>query len=98
VAKDTFVEKARETYMGCMYIFDLCTGIRLGEVPGLQWGDMDLEGKTLHIMRTISMQNWREAALSVRGRRSRFCTVRILSVRALSVILSTLPVPNSGCR
>lgn len=52
--QDTFVEKARETYMGCMYIFDLCTGMRLGEVLGLQWGDIDLEEKTLKIMRTLS--------------------------------------------
>ncbi len=52
--QDTFVEKAKETYMGCMYIFDLCTGMRLGEVLGLQWGDIDLEEKTLEIKRTLS--------------------------------------------
>lgn len=34
-----FEEKAKETYMCDMYIFDLCTGMRLGELLGLKWSD-----------------------------------------------------------
>lgn len=48
-----FEEKAKETYMGDMYIFDLCTGMRLGELLGLKWGDIDFEKDQLHIKRTI---------------------------------------------
>ena len=48
-----FEEKAKETYMGDMYIFDLCTGMRLGELLGLKWSDIDFEKDQLHIKRTI---------------------------------------------
>lgn len=51
--QSVFVEKAKETYMGCAYIFDLCTGMRLGELLGLRWGDIDFEKDELHIQRTI---------------------------------------------
>ena len=49
-----FVEKAKETYMGNMYVFDLCTGMRLGELLGLKWSDIDFQTQQLHIMRTLS--------------------------------------------
>ena len=48
-----FEEKAKETYMGDMYIFDLCTGMRLGELLGLKWSDIDFDENLLHIKRTI---------------------------------------------
>lgn len=49
-----FVEQAKETYMGCMFIFDLCTGMRLGELLGLKWSDIDFDKNQLHVERTIS--------------------------------------------
>ena len=49
-----FVEKAKETYMGDMYIFDLCTGMRLGELLGLTWEDVDWDNQQWHINWTIS--------------------------------------------
>ena len=49
-----FVEKAKETYMGNMYVFDLCTGMRLGELLGLKWSDIDFQTQQLHIHRTLS--------------------------------------------
>ena len=39
--------------MGDMYIFDLCTGMRLGELLGLKWSGIDFEKEQLHIRRTI---------------------------------------------
>ena len=48
-----FVEKAKEVYMGTVYIFDLCTGMRLGELLGLKWGDIDFDNKQLYVKRTI---------------------------------------------
>lgn len=51
--QDAFVEQAKKTYMGTMYIFDLCTGMRLGELLGLKWSDIDLPNNELHIQRTL---------------------------------------------
>ncbi len=51
--QDLFVEQAKDTYMGCMYIFDLCTGMRLGELLGLKWADVDFTARQLHVARTI---------------------------------------------
>ena len=48
-----FVEKAKEVYMGTVYIFDLCTGMRLGELLGLKWEDIDFDNKQLYVKRTI---------------------------------------------
>lgn len=36
-----------------MAIFAACLGLRIGEIIGLQWGDIDLLGKTLSIRRTV---------------------------------------------
>ncbi len=41
------------TYMGVVYIFDLCTGMRLGELLGLKWQDIDFEQNQLHIRRIL---------------------------------------------
>lgn len=65
--QQVFVDKAKETYMGCMYIFDLCTGMRLGELLGLKWADIDLEKAQLSVQRTLSkvkdpdnsLESWR---------------------------------------
>lgn len=51
--QDAFIEQAKKTYMGAMYIFDLCTGMRLGELLGLKWGDIDFPNDELHVQRTL---------------------------------------------
>ena len=51
--QNAFVEQAKVTYMGVVYIFDLCTGMRLGELLGLKWQDIDFEQNQLHIKRII---------------------------------------------
>ncbi len=50
-----FVEKAKETYMGSVFILDLCTGLRIGEILALRWEDIDFENKELHVRRTINI-------------------------------------------
>lgn len=50
--QNAFVEQAKNTYMGCIYIFDLCTGMRLGELLGLKWEDIDFKENQLHVVRT----------------------------------------------
>ena len=51
--QNAFVEQAKNTYMGSIYILDLCTGMRLGELLGLKWEDIDLAEKQLHVVRTL---------------------------------------------
>ena len=51
--QNAFVEQAKVTYMGVVYIFDLCTGMRLGELLGLKWQDIDFEQNQLHIRRIL---------------------------------------------
>lgn len=50
-----FIEKAKEVYMGNVYIFALCTGMRLGELLGLKWNDIDFDNKELYVKRTLSI-------------------------------------------
>lgn len=51
--QNAFVEQAKIAYMGVAFIFDLCTGMRLGELLGLKWQDIDFEQNQLHIKRTL---------------------------------------------
>lgn len=51
--QNAFVEQAKNTYMGSIYILDLCTGMRLGELLGLKWEDIDFKEKQLHVMRNL---------------------------------------------
>lgn len=51
--QNAFVEQAKKTYMGTMHIFDLCTGMRLGELLGLKWNDIDFPSNELHVQRTV---------------------------------------------
>ncbi len=39
-----------------MYQFMLLTGMRVGEVGGLQWNDIDFASKFIHVKRTLSYQ------------------------------------------
>lgn len=51
--QNDFVKQAKETYMGSIYILDLCTGMRLGELLGLKWEDIDFKEQQLQVVRTI---------------------------------------------
>jgi integrase len=51
--QDAFIAQAKTAYMGNMYIFDLCTGLRLGELLGLKWSDINFTNDELHVQRTI---------------------------------------------
>lgn len=35
-------------------ILTFCTGLRIGEICGLRWGDVDFERHTIHVRRTVS--------------------------------------------
>lgn len=42
-----------KTELGQLWVFWAYTGIRSGEVIGLRWGDVDLEGRHIHIRRAV---------------------------------------------
>lgn len=39
-----------------MYKIMLCTGMRVGEIGGLQWGDIDFQNNCIHVNRALSCQ------------------------------------------
>ena len=46
-----------------VYVLALQTGLRIGEISGLQWSDVDLKNKAIHIRHSLSydskIQSWR---------------------------------------
>jgi len=58
---------ARDTPMEAFLNLALATGMRLGELLGLRWNDVDFENKTVSIQRTIH----RESVLQVDGTKRR---------------------------
>lgn len=48
-----FVEYAKDTLYGNAYRLVLQTGLRAGEIGGLQWDDIDFENKTIFVQRTL---------------------------------------------
>jgi integrase len=50
-----FIEKAREAHQGRMFILDLGTGLRIGELIGLKWSDINMEEAVLRVNRTLNI-------------------------------------------
>ena len=65
----SLLRAARGERFETLYILAVTTGMRSGELLGLQWGDVDLEAGTLQVRRTVF--NGRiEAPKTSKGRRS----------------------------
>ncbi len=47
------LEAAKGDRLEALYVLALTTGMRQGERPGFQWRDIDLDGGTLRVNRTI---------------------------------------------
>lgn len=47
------VQAARGHRLGALFVLALATGLRLGELLGLRWEDVDLEGGTVTVCRTL---------------------------------------------
>jgi integrase len=47
-------EAAREDRLEALYVAAVTAGLRRGELQGLKWEDLDLEGGTLQVRRTLS--------------------------------------------
>ena len=52
--QDTLLYELSKDKRGDMYKFALLTGVRRGEVLGLEWKDIDFENRTIHIHRTLN--------------------------------------------
>ena len=49
-----FIELANNTHNGLLYEVTLATGLRLGEVTGLSWSDVDFKEKTLTVSKAVT--------------------------------------------
>ena len=52
-----FLEYAKDSYLNDLFVLALATGMRSGELRGLQWNDVDLKDKTVHIKNTLVYVN-----------------------------------------
>ncbi|MDR1560001.1 MAG: site-specific integrase [Clostridiales bacterium] len=50
-----FMEAAKASYMGEMFLLDLGTGLRVGELISLTWSDIDMENSILRVNRTLNI-------------------------------------------
>ncbi len=50
---NTFLKEARGTYYYNLFVLALETGMRIGEILGLTWNDVDFNKKILHVSHTL---------------------------------------------
>ncbi|MBQ9748582.1 MAG: site-specific integrase [Clostridia bacterium] len=82
--EDTLKNKTDLTSLGIL--FALYTGVRIGELCGLQWQDIDLESKTVTIRRTVE----RIADLSHGGKKTKV----IVSMPKTESAVRLIPLPT----
>ncbi len=54
--QNLFLEEAETTWYGEMFFVMFCTGLRIGEVGGLKWQDVDFKNKCFHINQALMCQ------------------------------------------
>lgn len=52
-----FLEYAKDSYLNDLFILALATGMRSGELRGLQWQDVDSKNKIIHVKNTLVYVN-----------------------------------------
>lgn len=52
--QDVFLNEVRDSYYYEVYCILLLTGMRIGELSGLQWQDVDFENKRIYIKRSMT--------------------------------------------
>ena len=50
---DLFLKQAKGTFYENLFILALETGLRVGELSALQWEDIDLKNKVIHVRHTL---------------------------------------------
>ena len=53
--QERFIEEAKKVYAGEMFIFDLGTGLRIGELLGLTWSDVNFDEEIIRVKRTLNI-------------------------------------------
>jgi integrase len=94
---------ARGDRLEALYVLAVTTGMRIGEMLGLKWSDVDLSAGTLQVRRTVAADGTANAPKTASSRR----TVRLsrLAIRALNkhprsaewVFASTAGTPVGIC-
>lgn len=56
---DRFLEAAKADRLHAMFILAVTTGLRLGELSGLRWEDIDFEKGNLQVIQTVTQVNGR---------------------------------------
>jgi integrase len=74
-----FLEAAHGDRMEALYVLAITAGLRQGELLGLKWEDVDLEGGTLQVKRTLSNGIF-TAPKTAKSRRSVKLTTRALEI------------------
>lgn len=88
------LKAARGHWMETMLRLLLSTGIRLGEVLGLQWGDVDFERGTLRIDRQLTENKSKQTIGPPKTEKSRR-SIR-LSTADLSMLFASRPEDSNG--
>ena len=63
----SFIKSAKQIEYGNLFIFILCTGLRIGEALALTWNDVDFEKETVNINKTYTI-----ASVSGEGKEQRW--------------------------
>jgi integrase len=53
--QEKFIKEAKTRSNGLLFIFGIGTGLRIGEILGLRWDDVDLSAESLRVRRTYSV-------------------------------------------
>jgi integrase len=70
------LEAAREDRLEALYVVAVHTGLRQGELLALKWDDLDLEGETLRVRRTLTYSGGKHFLSEPKTKKSRR-TVRL---------------------
>ncbi len=72
------LEAARDDRLEALYVLAIHTGMRRGELLGLKWGDVDLDGSTIRVRRTLTrVENGRRLAIGEPKTKKSRRTVRL---------------------
>ncbi len=60
--QELFMQYSEKSYLRNFFQLAICTGMRIGELGGLQWNDIDFKDRVIHVRHTLAEQRgggWR---------------------------------------